>query len=255
MISNNRLDTRYKRGRNRNVRSTEFIFDGTFNIIRLAGYRYQSHFAVNRLAEGQRITIRRFHQKNIRNKDRFYYSKTDGRFHNFARRDLCLSLNNPNRNGEFLTLMRCRGNNSSRQRFQIQYYDFSSHNGFKPWRVFRLRNVVNRRMSARVTNDNSLLLPTERYAKVQYPARNKNDELYYWDPKVKCLRNFQYKKGCMSYVKQGTSWQLIALGESEHAGRQPHDIKFDGTYLWAMCMVVAPQSNMPSTNDIYLSLT
>ena len=59
----------------------------------------------------------------------------------------------------------------------------------------------------------------------------------------------------MSYVKQGTSYQLIALEDTENAGIQPHDIVFDGKFLIAMDQVVAPQTNLGSTNGIYVSLT
>lgn len=40
LASNNRLNLSFKRGKTLNRRSTEFMFDPTFNIIRLAGYRF-----------------------------------------------------------------------------------------------------------------------------------------------------------------------------------------------------------------------
>jgi len=58
----------------------------------------------------------------------------------------------------------------------------------------------------------------------------------------------------MSYVKQGKTWQLIALGDSTHAGEEPTKFHWDGAQLWAGGKVVQPQSGFKQMNGIYASL-
>jgi len=53
---------------------------------------------------------------------------------------------------------RGRAGNSD-QMVRIEYPKYDRNNGFKPWKVFFLRNLAHGSMSLRVSDDNSMLLP------------------------------------------------------------------------------------------------
>lgn len=105
-----------------------------------------------------------------------------------------------------------------------------------------------------VSNDGALLLPSQRYAKVSYSARNSDNERFYWDPTTRCLRNYQFSEGCIGTAKQGCQTHLISLGQSSDAGRNCAEVKFDGTFLWVNNQVVQPTGGYVRTNNIQLSL-
>jgi hypothetical protein len=52
-----------------------------------------------------------------------------------------------------------------------------------------------------VSNDNSLLLPSQRYVKTAYRRRTTDEMKFYYDPRDRCLKNFLFAKGCISYVQ------------------------------------------------------
>lgn len=109
-------------------------------------------------------------------------------------------------------------------------------------------------MGLKISNDGSLLLPSQRYAKVAYGMKGNDDEKFFWDPTTKCLRNYMYRDGCVGTTQQGCATQMIALGKSEDAGRTCGDVKFDGTFLWMNGKVAQPQSGYLKTNNIHVSL-
>jgi len=179
------------------------------------------------------------------------------KFHNFVNKELCITFKNPNNNGERMVLGRCscRYGNPATQELLVKYFRFDNNNGFKPWSVFSLVNQGDKRMGLKISNDGSLLLPSQRYAKVAYGVKGNDDEKFFWDPTTKCLRNYMYRDGCVGSTQQGCGTQMIALGKSEDAGRTCGDVKFDGTFLWMNGKVAQPQSGYLKTNNIQISLS
>jgi hypothetical protein len=133
----------------------------------------------------------------------FIYDSADMKFHNYVNKDLCISFNNPNRDGEQMRLARCQcgGNKSIQQELLVKYFTYNKSNGFKPWSVFTLTSRADSRMALKVSQDGSLLLPSQRYAKIAYGAKSTDAEKFYWDPNHKCLKNFQYNDGCLGSVQ------------------------------------------------------
>lgn len=76
----------------------------------------------------------------------------------------------------------CRYGNPTQQELLVKYFRYEKNNGFDPYKVFYLRSVTNRNMAMKISDDGSLLLPSQRYAKVAYGAKNGDEERFYWDP-------------------------------------------------------------------------
>lgn len=132
MVSNNQLNTNLKPGQS--DKTTDFIFDGTYNIIRLGGFNYQRHLSVKALKEKEIVTIKKFKGGSIQDQDRFFYSPGDGRLHNYRRPDLCIHFNNPKQNEDKMELAKCNLSENSKQKFKLEYVKLEgSSNGFKPW--------------------------------------------------------------------------------------------------------------------------
>lgn len=190
----------------------------------------------------------------VRRQDWFYYDSADMRFHSFVKKDLCITFRNPTRINEHMVLDKCPCNGGATQEILIKYYVFGDNNGFEPWTVFSFRNVQQPNMAIKISNDGSLLLPSQRYAKISFGAKNRDDELFYWDPIKKCLKNYLYNLGCIGQTAQGSTNQMIALGESQNVGRVPGDFAFDGTFLWINGLVAQAQGGYMNTNNVHVSL-
>lgn len=231
-----------------------WFFDDNKKAIRWIGNHRMHLGVVGGLREGSRVRLVR--GKNVRRQDQFVYSSVDMKFHNYVKKDLCITFRNPNNNGERMTLGRCscKQGNPASQELLVKYFKFDTNNGFKPYEVFTLRNAADKKMGLKISNDGSLLLPSQRYAKVVYGARNQDDEKFFWDPTTKCLRNYLYREGCVGTVQQGCGTQMVSLGKSEDAGRSCADAKFDGSFLWINGKVVQPQAGYMRTNNIHISL-
>jgi hypothetical protein len=146
------------------------------------------------------------------------------------------------------------GAKSKTQRISLKYFSFNKNNGFTPYRVFSIRNTKTRALGLKVSNDNSLLLATQRYVKVSYPAKNTDDEKFYYDDEDRCLKNYLFNKGCISYVQQGSSFELIALEDTQKEGGHPTEFKYDGSFFWAEGKVVQTQGGYDRMNNIGASL-
>jgi hypothetical protein len=231
-----------------------WFYDQSNKAIRWLG-RYNLRLGVvGGLRDGARVRLVRGNR--VRRQDMFIYSASDMKFHSYVKKDLCITFRNPNSNGERMTLGRCdcQHGNARAQELLVKYFRYEKNNGFEPYRVFSLRSKTNSRMALKISNDGSLLLPSQRYAKVAYGARNSDDERFYWDPSTKCLRNYLHREGCIGSVQQGCATQMITLGQSGDAGRTCTEVKFDGTFLWINGKVAQPQSGYTNTNNMHVSL-
>lgn len=137
---------------------------------------------VGGLRNGARVRLVRGNK--VRRQDMFVYSSSDMKFHSYVRKDLCITFRSPHRNGNRMTLGRCdcRYGNPTQQELLVKYFRYEKNNGFDPYKVFYLRSVTNRNMAMKISDDGSLLLPSQRYAKVAYGAKNGDEERFYWDP-------------------------------------------------------------------------
>lgn len=232
-----------------------WFYDDNKKAIRFLG-KHRLHLGVvGGLREGSRVRLVK--GRTVRRQDQFIYSSTDMKFHNYVKKDLCITFRNPNRNGERMTLSRCtcKAGNPASQEILVKYFKFDNNNGFKPYELFTLRSAADQRMGLKISNDGSLLLPSQRYAKVAYGVKNSDDEKFFWDPSTKCLRNFLNREGCVGTVQQGCGTQMVSLGASEDAGRTCADAKFDGTFLWMNGKVAQPQGGYMKTNNIHIALS
>lgn len=151
-----------------------FFYDDNTKAIRWLGNSKLHLGVVGGLRPGRSVRLVRSRGKTTRRQDMFIYDSADLKFHNYVNKDLCIHFNNPNREGERMILQRCDcgRSRSKRQELLVKYYNFGKDNGFKPWSVFTLRSKANSRMALSVSSDGSLLLPSQRYAKITYGARN-----------------------------------------------------------------------------------
>jgi hypothetical protein len=231
-----------------------WFYDETNKAIRFLGNYRLRLGVVGGLRDGARVRLVR--GRTTRRQDMFVYSQSDMKFHSYVKKDLCITFRNPGRNNERMTLGRCdcRHGNAKQQELLVKYFKFEKNNGFDPYRIFYIRSASQRNMGLKMSNDGSLLLPSQRYAKVAYGAGNAQDQQFYWDPKAKCLKNVQFSEGCVGSVQQGCATQMISLGQSGDAGRTCSEVKFDGTFLWVNGKVAQPQSGYMQTNNIHISL-
>lgn len=231
-----------------------YFYDDAMRAIRWIG-NSNYHFGVTGgVRAGSTVRLVRNRGKQVRRQDMFVYDIVDMKFHSWVNKDLCITFRNPSRNGERMVLSRCHGGRSSQQELWVKYYDFNNNNGFKPWRVFTVRSRVNNNMALKITNDGSLLLPSQRYAKIAYGARNSDEEKFYWDPTHKCLKNYLYNEGCIGSVQQGCSAQMVAMGQSGDTGSTCANTKWDGVFLWVNGKVAQPQAGYTHTNNLQVSL-
>jgi hypothetical protein len=234
-----------------------FYYDQHSRAIRWLGKEKAHLGVVGGLRAGSRVRlVRSAPGKNVRRQDWFTYSSVDMRFHSWMNKELCITFNNPRRDGEQMVLQRCncKNGNQAGQEFMIKYFQYNKHNGFQPWRVFTLASQADSRMALSVSNDGALLLPSQRYAKVAFQSRNNDAERFYWDPRSKCLKNYQFNDGCIGTAKQGCQTHLIALGQSSATGRNCAEVKFDGTFFWVNGQVAQPTGGYTKTNNIQISL-
>lgn len=235
-----------------------FFFDQTARAIRSLSKPELHLGVVGGIKAGSRVRLVKSRRgKQVRRQDWFVYDTVDMRFHSFVNKDLCISFRNPTKDGDEMTLDRCvcHQGMEAQQELLVRYFVFGENNGFKPWRVFTMTNTADKNLALSVSNDGSLLLPSQRYAKVAYGNGKSDSAKFYWDPTSKCLRNYQYSEGCVGTVQQGCSTQLISLGQSQDAGRTCADVKYDGTFLWINGKVAQPQGGYLKTNNIHISMT
>lgn len=230
-----------------------FFFDETTNAIRWMGNaRYG--LGTTGLTNGARIRMVKVEGK-IRRQDMFYYDLTDMKLHNYVNKNLCVHFNSPAQNGDHMRLGNCGCSKTSakNQEMVLKYFKYGESNGFRPYEVFTLISKENRVMSIKVTDDGSLLLPSQRYVKTSFFNKNTDDEKFFFDPVKRCLKNYVYNQGCISMVQQGSSNQMIYMGESGNVGNQGV-VRWDGTYLWINDKVAQTQDGYASMNQITISL-
>jgi hypothetical protein len=232
-----------------------FFFDESTNTIRWLGDARKSLGVID-LRAGSRIQLVDTNGKQARRKDWFFYDMADMKFHNYVKRDLCISFKNPGKAGAFMELANCNchGAVSSRQELFVKYFEFDNNNGFVPMRKFYFKSASGFTANVlRVSNDGSYLQSSQRYVKVQKGEKIGDDALFYWDPKSKCLRNVRYGS-CMGYTMQGDSFQFIALGETEPVGTSLTNIKYDVSFIWLNDRVVQPQAGYTNVHGMTVSL-
>lgn len=232
-----------------------FFYDENMKAIRYLGYNSAYHLGVTGgVRVGSTVRLVRNPRNAVRRQDMFVYDTVDMKFHSWTNKDLCITFRNPGRNGEKMVLARCHSGRSTQQELLVKYFQAKNNNGFKPWRVFSVRSLRNQSMRLKISNDGSLLLPSQKYAKIQYGPRNTDEEKFYWDPNTKCLRNYLHNDGCIGSVQQGCTAQMVAMGKSSDTGATCGQTIFDGHFLWVNGKVAQPQNHVSFVNQLHVSL-
>lgn len=231
-----------------------YFYDDSMKAIRWLGnskYHIGVHGGVR---AGSRVRLVPNRGKTIRRQDMFVYDTVDMKFHAWTNKDLCITFRNPSRNGEQMVLARCHSGRSTQQELLVKYFEYDNNNGFKPWRVFTVNSRANKHMAIKIDNDGSLLLPSQKYAKIAFGNRNHDEEKFYWDPTAKCLKNYMFNDGCIGLVQQGCSAQMVSMGKSGDTGNTCGSTKWDGSFLWVNGKVAQPQSGYILTNNVNIAL-
>jgi len=82
-----------------------WFYDDNKKAIRWIGNHRMHLGVVGGLRDGSRVRL--VGGKSVRRQDQFIYSSVDMKFHNYVKKDLCITFRNPNQNGERMTLGRC----------------------------------------------------------------------------------------------------------------------------------------------------
>jgi hypothetical protein len=166
--------------------SNYFFFDSNTKSIRWLGSHTQHLGVVGGLKAGSRVRLVSSKPgKEVRRQDMFIYDIVDMKFHSYVNKDLCITFKNPTKDGDRMVLGKCscKYGNPATQEILVKYFKFDDNNGFKPYRVFTLRSVANKNLALKISNDGSLLLPSQRYAKIATATGKNDDEFFFWDPK------------------------------------------------------------------------
>jgi len=107
--------------------SNYFFYDENTQAIRWLGDTTKSLGVID-LKVGGKIQLVQTNGLPARRKDMFFYDTIDMKFHNFVKRDLCISFENPKKEGESMTLAKCHcsgscgGSISSKQEIFVKYF-------------------------------------------------------------------------------------------------------------------------------------
>lgn len=169
-----------------------FYDEATQSIKWLGDTKKQKSFGVIDLKVGSRIELVETNGRPARRQDLFFYDPADMKFHNFVKRDLCIAFAHPEKVDDFMVLANCHchGSVSSTQELLVKYFEFDNNNGFVPNKKFYFRSGAS--LSPHflvVSNDGSHLQSSQRYLKLQDGGKVKENGMFYWDSKAKCVRN------------------------------------------------------------------
>lgn len=231
-----------------------YFYDGEMKAIRWIGNSRLHFGVVGGVRNGSRVRLVRNRGKTVRRQDMFVYDTVDMKFHSWTNKDLCITFRNPSRNGESMVLARCHSGRSTQQELWVKYFEYDNNNGFKPWRIFTMRNRAQRRLVLRVSRDGSLLLPSQTYVKVRYDSSGFDSDKFYWDPNTKCLRNHKWRQGCIGSVGQGCATQMISMGAQGDTGNSCAATRWDGSFLSVNGKYAQPQMGQTSEVNNFVSL-
>jgi hypothetical protein len=66
-----------------------------------------------------------------------------------------------------------------------------ANNGWTGYKLFNIKSTMGGGRVLYVSNDGSILLPSERYIKLRKP-KNNDEEKFYYDSKTKQIKSFLY---------------------------------------------------------------